>query len=116
MKIITAIAALTLICSSVFGQIEVDLSNPNPVDSTIATYTFCMMIPVRIDGFVTLQCKDSQGQMYYMRIREDLFHGKITIQIHPNEELGPPTSETIWNWHILPDVQDSTGTLEVEYL
>jgi len=116
MKLYTAVIGLFLMCSSVFGQLKVNLSDPNPLDSTIAEYSFCLIVPKRLDGFVTLQCKDTQGQMYHLRFREDKFRGKITLHIHPNQEDGPPTEEHVWNIHLLPEIVIDTATIEVDYL
>lgn len=117
MKILNLIAAIFLVGFTAFGQdIHADIAEGNPVDSTIATYRFCLIIPVRADNYVMLQCKDKDGQMIYMRIREDIFHGKITINILPDENLGPIMEEEVFNWHILPEVSPDSGTIEYEKL
>ena len=116
MKFKAIVATLLLMSSIVFSQVSVNISEGNPIDSVIATYNFCMPIPVRADNYVMLQCKDKDGQMIYMRVREDLFHGKITIILIPDQNLGPITEEKVYNWHLLPEAVADTGTIEYEKL
>lgn len=116
MKFKALVATLLLMSSIVFSQVTANITEGNPIDSTIATYTFCMPIPVRADNYVMLYCKDKNGQQIYMRIREDLFHGKITIILIPDPSLGPITEEIVYNWHLLPEVVQDTGIIEYEKL
>lgn len=92
---LASIIALFSFLSS-FSQIEADLG-----DSIDTEYHFCLIHPVRDTGYVTLQCADGNGTTIYMKIREDVFVGKLTIVITPNEK--PITKEKTINWFILPE-------------
>ena len=96
--------------SIIFGQITASNAAVSS-DSLIATYDFCLIIPERIDGNVTLQCADQYGTTIYMEIREDLFQGKINIIIEPNPESGPITQEKTVHWHMLPEKEDSINII-----
>ena len=104
MKNIFIIIFLT-IASMTFGQIKLGEVN----DSTVATFTFCLIQPEISDGYVHLKCSDQNGPTISMEVREDIFHGKINIIITPNEELGPITEEKTVNWFMLPEKKDTTN-------
>jgi len=84
---------------SSYSQVEVD------IDSVDREFHFCMIIPVRDSGYVTLQCADGKGTTIYMKIREDVFVGKLNIIITPDEK--PITTEKTMNWFILPEENES---------
>jgi hypothetical protein len=94
--IFLAVASLT------FGQVKVNLNESPPDSSIVATYNFVMMLPEITDSLVIFQSRDKDGTTIYMEMRKDMFHGKINIIIHPNQELGPVTEENTINWHVLP--------------
>ena len=81
---------------SSYSQVEADLG-----DSIQMEYHFCLINPVRDSGYVILQCADGQGTTVYMKIREDVFVGKLNIIITPDEK--PITKEKTINWFILPE-------------
>lgn len=96
MKKLILLAVITVLSFPLFSQIKDTIE----VDKQ---FHFCLIIPERDSGFVILQCADGKGTTIYMKVREDMFVGKLNIIITPDENLGPITKEKTINWFMLPE-------------
>ena len=96
MRKLFVVLILALFTTLSYSQVEVDMG-----DSIITEYHFCLIELERDSGYVTLQCADSKGMTTLIKIREDVFEGRLTIVITPDEK--PITKEKTINWFVLPE-------------